>query len=252
MGGDHLTIYFNGSEAARTLSTFRQRHVLSPRRAGGQAWFSRRMAFLPKGGHGCFSASLTFSRSASARRAPTPWGRCWRRAASWRRSLRGRSARPPRVSPSTLHGSLAFTGKGHGTDNAIALGAVSGEAPDGLHPDPEWRTILAALHAAPKTLAGDRASRMWRSTPSPDLHLRLRPPPLPGHANGLVFRALDVGSALASCRADLLFGGRGLRGNEPRACAPRAGGYRRPPTTGHWDVPYPFAHASDMLAIGDA
>ena len=34
----------------------------------------------------------------------------------------------------TLHGSLAFTGKGHGTDRAIALG-LCGEAPDTVDPD---------------------------------------------------------------------------------------------------------------------
>ncbi len=33
-----------------------------------------------------------------------------------------------------LHGSLAFTGKGHGTDRAIAL-ALSGASPDTVEPD---------------------------------------------------------------------------------------------------------------------
>ena len=34
----------------------------------------------------------------------------------------------------TLHGSLAFTGKGHGTDRAIILG-LAGERPDTMDPD---------------------------------------------------------------------------------------------------------------------
>ena len=38
-----------------------------------------------------------------------------------------------RVSVS-LHGSLAFTGKGHGTDRAVVLG-LAGEAPDAIEPD---------------------------------------------------------------------------------------------------------------------
>ena len=38
-----------------------------------------------------------------------------------------------RVSVS-LHGSLAFTGKGHGTDRACVLG-LAGEAPDAIEPD---------------------------------------------------------------------------------------------------------------------
>jgi L-serine dehydratase len=43
------------------------------------------------------------------------------------------AARARRVKVS-LHGSLAFTGKGHGTDRAIALG-LAGEAPDRVDPD---------------------------------------------------------------------------------------------------------------------
>ncbi len=34
----------------------------------------------------------------------------------------------------TLHGSLAFTGKGHGTDRAVILG-LAGERPDAMDPD---------------------------------------------------------------------------------------------------------------------
>src|SRR4051812_15189696 len=45
----------------------------------------------------------------------------------------GVSAEARRLSVS-LHGSLAFTGKGHGTDRAIALG-LAGEAPDRVDPD---------------------------------------------------------------------------------------------------------------------
>jgi len=33
-----------------------------------------------------------------------------------------------------LHGSLAFTGKGHGTDRAVVLG-LAGETPHGIDPD---------------------------------------------------------------------------------------------------------------------
>ena len=34
----------------------------------------------------------------------------------------------------TLHGSLAFTGKGHGTDRAVILG-LAGQSPETLNPD---------------------------------------------------------------------------------------------------------------------
>ena len=56
----------------------------------------------------------------------------------------------------SLHGSLAFTGKGHGTDRAIALG-LAGEAPDSVDPDrvPE---ILAEMNER-KNLAARRPAR---------------------------------------------------------------------------------------------
>ena len=42
----------------------------------------------------------------------------------------------------TLHGSLAFTGKGHGTDRAVILG-LAGERPDSMDPD----RVDGVLHA---------------------------------------------------------------------------------------------------------
>ena len=49
---------------------------------------------------------------------------------------------PGRISVS-LHGSLAFTGKGHGTDKAVILG-LCGAAPDSVDPG-ETDTIVARL-----------------------------------------------------------------------------------------------------------
>ena len=44
----------------------------------------------------------------------------------------------------TLHGSLAFTGKGHGTDRAIVLG-LAGETPQDIDPD-DVETILIKMN----------------------------------------------------------------------------------------------------------
>ena len=91
----------------------------------------------------------------------------------------------------SLHGSLAFTGKGHGTDRAIAL-ALAGERPDTVDPDrvPE---ILAALDAAKDLstiglpdVAFDPATDILF-----DCGLAL-----PGHANGMIFQALDEAGAI--------------------------------------------------------
>ena len=45
----------------------------------------------------------------------------------------------------TLYGSLAFTGKGHGTDTAVILGLM-GFKPDTVDPD-EVETLLRAVHS---------------------------------------------------------------------------------------------------------
>ena len=44
----------------------------------------------------------------------------------------------------SLHGSLAFTGKGHGTDRAILLG-LAGETPRDIDPDTVETIILARV-----------------------------------------------------------------------------------------------------------
>ena len=66
----------------------------------------------------CFSQSSTCSRSASAHRRRTRWGRWWRRGAFSTASSRGAAAME-RGCGVSLHGSLAYTGKGHGTDRAV-------------------------------------------------------------------------------------------------------------------------------------
>ena len=84
----------------------------------------------------------------------------------------------------TLYGSLAFTGKGHATDRAVALGLL-GWTPAELDPDAAERqldelqtTHILRLDGLPP-LAFD---------PAVDIVFDYGPP-LPGHANGLVFRA---------------------------------------------------------------
>ncbi len=95
-----------------------------------------------------------------------------------------------------LHGSLAWTGKGHASDRAIILG-LSGFEPATLDPD-----------AAEAAIAGNAATR---TVTPPDLPtLAFDPetdlvfdygPPLPGHANGMRFRCLDEAAACATRRS---------------------------------------------------
>jgi L-serine dehydratase len=143
----------------------------------------------------------------------------------------------------SLHGSLAFTGKGHGTDRAIAL-ALAGERPDTIDPDrvPE---VLAALDAA-KDLSAIGLPHI-AFDPKADIVFDYGPA-LSGHANGMTFKAFDNAGGVIAERVFYSVGGGFVlaadeleRGNadaiDPASAAP---------------VPYPFATAAEMLAMGEA
>ena len=81
-----------------------------------------------------------------------------RRAAFSQRGPRAARRRGRGGSTVSLHGSLAFTGKGHGTDRAIALG-LAGETPDDRRPGPRPRAACRARRgevASPPRPAGSR------------------------------------------------------------------------------------------------
>ncbi|MEM9756793.1 MAG: serine dehydratase beta chain, partial [Pseudomonadota bacterium] len=91
-----------------------------------------------------------------------------------------------------LHGSLAFTGKGHATDRAVILG-LSGFLPATLDADAAERT-LAAVHA--EGVVRPTGLPPLRFAPDQDLIFDYGPP-LPGHANGMVLQAYDATGHLA-------------------------------------------------------
>lgn len=133
-----------------------------------------------------------------------------------------------------LHGSLAFTGRGHATDRAVLLGLM-GFRPETLDPD--------AAEAALADLAERRAC-----TPDGLPELVLDPveavvfdygPALPGHANGLVLSAWDAAGALHLRETYYSVGGgfvltgrEAERGVEREEAAP---------------VPHPYDTAQDLL-----
>ena len=111
----------------------------------------------------------------------------------------------------TLHGSLAYTGKGHGTDSAVILG-LAGLEPDTLDPDevePRLRAIqeqsrLEVLNAG--TLDFDPRTHVVF-----DLEKEL-----PRHTNGMSFIARDeTGNVVAEDIYYSLGGGFIARGDEP-------------------------------------
>ena len=86
----------------------------------------------------------------------------------------------------SLHGSLAFTGKGHATDRAVILGLI-GYLPETLDPDEAEK--LEAIVRADKRIRLPGLPEL-AFDPESDLVFDYGPP-LSGHPNGMVLRAFD-------------------------------------------------------------
>jgi len=140
----------------------------------------------------------------------------------------------------SLHGSLAFTGKGHATDRAVVLG-LAGERPDRVDPD-RIEEILSAIADARSI----RVPGLPRFAFEADADIEFDyGPPLPGHANGLRFRAFDAAGDELLARTYYSIGGgfvvcaEAIDDHWPEAPEEKVG-----------DVPYPFATAASMLDMG--
>jgi L-serine dehydratase len=136
----------------------------------------------------------------------------------------------------TLHGSLAFTGKGHATDRAVILG-LAGHRPDRFDPDAAEATLADIIDAGQVTPPGLSALAF---TPADDLRFNYDAP-LPGHANGMVIEALDAqGDVILSETYYSIGGGFVLTAGE------LAEGKAQDPGA---PVPFPFKTGADMLAM---
>jgi len=85
-----------------------------------------------------------------------------------------------------LYGSLAFTGKGHGTDSAVMLGLL-GEKPDEINPD-NVEGLIDGLKTV-KMISSEGLPK-FRFDPALDLIFDYGPA-LEAHANGMKFIAYD-------------------------------------------------------------
>ena len=158
-----------------------------------------------------------------------------------------RAATPPegiRLRAS-LHGSLAFTGKGHATDRAVILGLL-GFLPDTIDPD-QAEAEEARLRATGAIML--KGLPVLSFQPDTDLVFDYGPA-LPGHANGLILTATAPDSRRILARTYYSIGGGFVRTAEELQ-ADRAGGDAdtSPAAQGH---PWPFASAAEMLAMGAA
>ena len=142
----------------------------------------------------------------------------------------------------SLHGSLAFTGKGHATDRATILG-LAGFTPDRM--DRDAADAALADNIRTKTLSPEGLGPL-RFDPDADLIFDFDRV-LPGHANGMILMATDaqgdviaretfysVGGGFVMTEAELA-----AKGDDSRTDAA--------PT-----VPYPFTSAAEMLAMARA
>jgi L-serine dehydratase len=138
----------------------------------------------------------------------------------------------------SLHGSLAYTGIGHGSDRAVILG-LAGESPTTVDPDKADAQIEAIRAAKRVTPPGHPGYKF-----DPDKNLVLdRKTPLPGHANGMTFYAYDTDDHLILRRVYYSVGGGFVVSEEELQ---RSRGAARKPGPA---VPFPFAKAEEMLAM---
>jgi L-serine dehydratase len=134
-----------------------------------------------------------------------------------------------------LFGSLALTGRGHGTDRAVILG-LAGYAPDTVE--------QAAIAAVPDAVAADCRLRLPRGAeiafdPATDIVFN-KGQTLPQHPNGVRFTAFDRSGAVLHRAEYFSIGGGAVEGEGFESL-------RRSE-----DIPFPFASAAELLALADA
>ena len=141
----------------------------------------------------------------------------------------------------TLHGSLAFTGKGHATDKAICLGLL-GERPDTLDPDCV-EPMLDVLESEQKLRIAGLPELDF--DPGRDVVFDYGPP-LPLHANGMTFRLLDKAGSEIDSFVYYSIGG-GFVVSEPELLNTSNTPLNELTAP---SVPFPFATAKQMLEMG--
>ncbi|MCG6111849.1 MAG: L-serine ammonia-lyase [Paracoccus sp.] len=142
----------------------------------------------------------------------------------------------------SLHGSLAFTGKGHATDRATIMG-LAGFTPASMDRD-----------AAEAALARNRETRLLEPQGleplvfDPDRDLRFDyDHALPGHANGMTLSAVDAQGDVIFHQIYYSIGGGFVMTDQE--LADKAGAVRTDATS---SVPYPFSSAAEMLEMAQA
>ena len=149
-------------------------------------------------------------------------------------ALRFVSALPPAMPVEAigveLFGSLALTGKGHGTDIAVILGLM-GERPDSVDPDRVPAMVQAITRSKRLVLPGGRTAAF-----DPVRDILFTREMLPRHPNAIRLTATAAGESLAKTYYSV-GGGFVVADGEDG------------PATGHRPVPYPFTTSREMLGM---
>ena len=135
-----------------------------------------------------------------------------------------------------LYGSLALTGKGHGTDRAVLLG-LAGERPDRIDPDAAER-LVAEIRASGRLRLGGLREILFDE--ARDL-IFLQRERLPHHSNGMRFTAFDEAGSELEAKVYYSTGG--------GAVVDEAAVSRNAPPEGPSDVPYNFSSSEELLGI---
>jgi L-serine dehydratase len=136
----------------------------------------------------------------------------------------------------SLFGSLAHTGRGHGTDKAVMLG-LQGELPDRIDPDAIEPFLGTIRETGRLSLLGSHPIEFREKT---DLLFRKREK-LPHHPNGMRFEALDDREEILERREYYSVGG-GFVINQDKASEDLIVADSTP-------IPYPFDTADELLAL---
>lgn len=139
----------------------------------------------------------------------------------------------------SLHGSLAWTGKGHASDRAVLLG-LAGAKPDRIDPDDAFKLVHQIDAEWELPLGGTKPIPFVR-----DDHLIFDfGPPLPGHANGMKLSAFDSENSLLVEQIYYSIGGGFVA--TPQELSAKEGAGSLPQS----EVPFPFNTAEEMLQMG--
>lgn len=131
-----------------------------------------------------------------------------------------------------LYGSLAWTGKGHGTDQAICLGLL-GETPEHIDPD-DVGPMMERLAAGRQIILTN--NQVIGFDPAISIILE-KTKTLPRHSNAMRFEALAANGAVLADEVFYSIGGGFVLAEGEETAADNI------------TVPYPFAHSTELLAL---